>query len=77
MYEAIATHQQGKHVSLATDSQAATKEMLETVFSMRFVASLCKEAVENVKSNRIRVFRMEAGSNTSTLALRAIGGAEK
>jgi hypothetical protein len=41
---------------------AAIEEILEAVFSMRFVASLYYESVENVKTNRIGASRVDAGS---------------
>jgi hypothetical protein len=57
----------------ATDSRK--KELLEAVFSVRSVPRLYNEAqlpLEETTNTRV-----EAGSNTSTVALRAVGGDKK
>jgi hypothetical protein len=51
----------------ATDMHATIEELLEAVFSVRSVPRLYNEGR----------LRLEAGSNTSTVALRVVGGDEK
>jgi hypothetical protein len=56
----------------ATDTNETTKEALEAVFSTRCVLYL-RDAT---KEELLQVPRVEAGSNTSTVALRVVGGEE-
>jgi hypothetical protein len=56
----------GKHVPAATDNHSTLEVLLETVFSTRYVQRNYKERT-----------RVEAGSNTSTVALRVVGEGEK
>jgi hypothetical protein len=70
----VARQQLGKQVSSATDTQATIEELLRTIFSVRFVRS-CNKRKELV--NWCSVSLVEAGSNTSTVNLRIVGGDEK
>jgi hypothetical protein len=57
-----------RHVMDATDMHAIIKKLLEAVFSERSVSMMYNE-------NQLPT-RVEAGSNTSTVALRVVGGDE-
>jgi hypothetical protein len=67
----IARQCHSKHVSVATDTDATAKDV---VFSLQSTWSLYKEDQLN---NSVKMTRVEAGSNTSTVTLRVIGGDEK
>jgi hypothetical protein len=56
----------GKHVPAATDTHVTIEITLETLSSTRFVQWGYKE-----------ISRVEAGSNTSTVTLRVVGGDQK
>jgi hypothetical protein len=62
-----------KHVSAAMNTHTTIQLLLETVFSARSVQTGYK------KNNwgDLLISREEAGSNTSTVALRVIGGDKK
>jgi hypothetical protein len=53
---------------------ATIAQLLEAVFSMRSAPRLLKESVLKLEG---RDSRVEAGSNTSTVALRVVGGDKK
>jgi hypothetical protein len=61
----IVRQQRGKHVSATTNGHATVEKSLETVSSTRSVPRLYNED------------QVDAGSNTSTVALRVVGGVEK
>jgi hypothetical protein len=63
----------GKHVPAATNTHATIEVLLETVFSTRSVQRGYKE----YSWSKTRHARVEADSNTSTVALRVVGGDEK
>jgi hypothetical protein len=63
----------GKHVSTSTDTHETTELLLETVFSIRSVKVVIKKIIGATKL----VACVEAGSNTSTVTLRVVGGDEK
>jgi hypothetical protein len=54
-----------KHVSVTTNRHAIIDELFQVVTSIRFTSSYKRET------------RVEAGSNTTTVALRVAGGDEK
>jgi hypothetical protein len=58
----------GKHVPAAMDTNATIEGLLDTAFSTRSVP----KGLYNDDTSRV-----EAGSNTSTVALRVVGGDEK
>jgi hypothetical protein len=57
----------GKHVPAAMNTKETIEVLLETIFSIRSMQSGYKR----------RRSRVEAGSNTSIVALRVVGGDEK
>jgi hypothetical protein len=61
----------GKHVRAAKNTHTTIELLLEAVFSARSVQSGYKE------DNWSDTVRVEAGSNTSTVTLRVVGGDEK
>jgi hypothetical protein len=63
----------GKHVPAATDAHARIEVLLETVIPTRWVQRAYKEDSWSKNSSS----RVEAGSNTSTVTLRFLGGDEK
>jgi hypothetical protein len=64
------------NVPAATDMHTTIEELLEAVFSMQSMMKLYKEDQQDSKNVRGES-RVEAGSNTSTVALRVVGGDEK
>jgi hypothetical protein len=69
----IAKQRLGKQVSATTDTQAKLEELFGTKFSIPSVQSGYKEEF----SRESEESRVEAGSNTSTVAQRVVGGDEK
>jgi hypothetical protein len=63
----------GKHNPTTTNTNITIKLLLETVFSTRSVQSDYKE---DIWGDPVPT-RVEAGSNTSTVTLRVVGGDEK
>jgi hypothetical protein len=57
---------------IAKRASTAIKLLLETVFSIRFVQNGYKKGIGATSSDP----RVEAGSNTSTVTLRVVGGDE-
>jgi hypothetical protein len=53
------------------------KELLGEVFSMESVPRLYISRTSGTMTSERRLSRVEAGSNTSTVALRVVGGDEK
>jgi hypothetical protein len=70
---AAARKRLGKHVPAETDTQASIEILLETVFSTRSV----QMGYITRTPAWLAVTRVEAGSNTSTVTLRVVGGDEK
>jgi hypothetical protein len=67
----IARQRYGKHVSVVTNNHA-TEKLMGTIFSLQSVPRLYKvKLFDNPES------RVEAGSNTSIVALRVVEGDEK
>jgi hypothetical protein len=63
----------GKHDPAATDTNATIEERC-------FLCDLCREVItrtDSAMSSVVTVTRVEAGSNTSTVTLRVVGGDEK
>jgi hypothetical protein len=60
-------------MSAVTDTHSTKEKLWETVFTMRFVPRLYSEG----KWEKLARARVEAGSNTSTVALRVVGSDEK
>jgi hypothetical protein len=58
----------------ATDMHATMEELLEAVLSVRSVPGVYNEGELSLEKS---VTRVEAGSNTSTVTLRFVGGDEK
>jgi hypothetical protein len=58
------------------DMHETIEELLESVFPMRYVPRLYREQ-EDIVEIREDQTRLEAGSNTSTVTLRVVGGDEK
>jgi hypothetical protein len=58
---------------MATDTHTSIEELLETVFSMRSMLRLYSKH----QQGKLVVSLVEAGSNTSTVALRVVGDDEK
>jgi hypothetical protein len=71
-FRAVSRKPLGKHVPAATDTHARIEILLETVFSTRSVQR--GQLKQEVAAGRDS--RGEAGSNTSTVALRVVGGDE-
>jgi hypothetical protein len=71
----VARQRLGKHVRAATNTHETIEVLLETVFSTRSVPRRYKE---DNWGNQVseRELRVEAGSKTSTVALRVVGGDE-
>jgi hypothetical protein len=69
----IARQRLGKHVPVVTNKQTTIDVLLETMFSIRSVQRGYKRRDLRFGSGP----RVEASSNTSTVALRVVGGDEK
>jgi hypothetical protein len=61
------------HVPMTTNPHATIEELLETAFSTRSVPRCYKKD----NWSKLSSSRVEAGSNTSTVTLRVVGGDEK
>jgi hypothetical protein len=66
-----------KHVSDTTQICTTVKEPFRVVISIRFSRSYTRRAIGQLVNQRVRYFLVEAGSNTSTVTLRVVGGDEK
>jgi hypothetical protein len=72
---AVSRQRLGKHFHAATDTHVTIKLQLETVFSSRSVKGVIRKSTGY---NVMQFFsRVEVGSNTSTVTLRAVGGDKK
>jgi hypothetical protein len=66
-----------KHVPAAINTHTTIELLSETVFSTRSVQSGYKKDNWGDPVRECQTFRVEAGSNTSTVTLRVVGGDEK
>jgi hypothetical protein len=69
---AVSTQRRGKQISAAANPDATIEVLLEAVFLL----GLCRGLRRGTSEARIVHSRVEAGSNTSTVALRVVGGDE-
>jgi Kef-type K+ transport system membrane component KefB len=65
----------GKHVPAATNTHATTEELFIAVFF--YAVGVVSDIHYVDKGKQARGSRVEAGSNSSTVALRVVGGEEK
>jgi hypothetical protein len=70
----VARQRLDKHLSAATNKQEIIEEYLEAAFSMRSVLMLYNEDTSRVRSGWTP--SVQTGSNSSTVALRVVGGDE-
>jgi hypothetical protein len=66
----VAKQELGKNIPAATKTHVAIEELFGAVFYMRSVSCRIQYSV-------CTATRVEAGSNTSTVTLRVVGGDEK
>jgi hypothetical protein len=71
---AVLKQRRGKHVSAEMNQHSKIEELLETVIYTRSVPRGYQW--DKFRAQFSRVFRVEAVSNTSTVALREVGGDE-
>jgi hypothetical protein len=64
------------HIQTHKESRLTTEELLEVAFSLQSNPKFYKED-KSLLGTKIHESCVEAGSNTSTVALRVVGGSEK